>query len=219
MVDEVRASIQRSTAAISDARILRRINWGQEGVAAAHTFYEMRTTYAFSTVISQKAYALPARVKEVYSIRLISGSESRKLERIQEREFDKKVPYPEDISTSKSLFYVDFSASSLDFFPIPDAVYSISMRYSAFPADLTLTTASTLSYKDSLLVNLGIAHCFYLLREEEEANTWFGGIVAKLYAEAVNADSQREVVDNSSVARPFGIVGRQLRDYKSPFTE
>lgn len=220
MVDEVRASIQRSTSGLSDARILRRLNWGQESLAGAHTFYEMRTTYAFNTVISQKAYALPSRVKEVFSIRLISGSESRKLSRLGERHFDEQVPYPEDDSTGKSLFYVDFSASALDFYPIPDAVYAISMRYSAMPADLTLTTVSTLQYKDSLLIATGVGHCFYLLREEEEAETWFNGNVKRLYLEALAADQQRDVTDYGGCARPFRISRSGINtDYKNPFAE
>lgn len=79
------------------------------------------------------------RPKDIHSIRLISGSESRKLTYVPHADVDRIIPYPEQNSEGKSLWYTTFGEYA-ELFPIPDAIYDLSIRYSRWPALLTAGT-------------------------------------------------------------------------------
>lgn len=96
------------------------------------------------TAISTKSYDVTVtwgltRPKDIHDIRLISGSESRSLVYVPHKDVDKVIPYPEQNTTSKSIWYTTFG-SYAELFPIPDAIYDLTIRYSQWPAALTSGT-------------------------------------------------------------------------------
>jgi len=94
LYDEVRENIKRTSSAVSDARIIRWINWAQTYVTDLHTYEEMREIYTGATIDGTARYGFPTRMKDVYSMTLQDGSSSRVLEYVRARDFDTHIPRP-----------------------------------------------------------------------------------------------------------------------------
>lgn len=206
MIAEVRDNIRRTSGQISDARILRWLNWGQEKAADSHTFEEMRKIYTGATVASSKRYGFPTRMKDIYSLRILDGANSRKLTYVNPRNFDTEVPQPTEWSTSWPDYYVDYGVI-FELLPIPNSAYDMELRCSVYPEDMdeTTQTSSDLLRKDRLLVAGGTIFGLWALKEYEEATFWGSEFWRPTLAEAVASDHSAE--DWTPVARPFSAHG------------
>ena len=209
MVDEVRENIKRTVTAYTAARIIRRLDWGQNYVSDLHTYEEMRKVYEGETVASRKRYGFPTRMKDIYSMTLQSGASSRVLTYTYGREFDKKIPRPETASEGKSSLYVDYGLN-FELYKIPDAIYDLTLRCSIYPKDMTAhvdgdDATSDLLRKDALVVALATWFGFLSLREVEDATYWKDEVADKLYVSSVESDHSAE--DWSTVARGFTTAG------------
>ena len=203
IIQEIRANIKRTSDGISDSRILTWLNWSQAQVADWHTFEEMRKKYTANTVDGQKSYGFPTNMKDIYSLTLQDGASSRKLTYVHPREFDGKVPRPEQSTERRSAYYVDYGVN-FELFPIPDTTYVLNLRCSVYPTDFSLATtsaSSTLLRKDALISAVATMFGFLSLREIEDATYWKNEIAAPLYQASLSSDHSAE--DWIPVARGF----------------
>ena len=121
------------------------INDALKAIAMVQDFDELIVTDTTNalTVDGQKTYNwetdwLLTRPKQIYSIRLMSTTESRKLIWIPSQELDSILPYAESLAENKSTHYTQGAGSgNFELIPIPDAAYSLYIRYSQWPAVLT----------------------------------------------------------------------------------
>lgn len=175
--DEVRYIIKRTKEAFPDTRITTYINWAQLNIADEHTYEEMRTVWSATTVEiggSRQRYPFPTNMKDIYSLVIVDGTESRKLKYVNARNFDTVVPYPAAWSTGTPTHYIDYGAN-FELWRIPDADYVMLMRCSLYPTEFSSDTdTSDLQNKDQLMVALASAKILRALRELEDAEYWQG---------------------------------------------
>jgi hypothetical protein len=160
---------------------------------------------------------LLTRPKDIYSIRLDDDSNSRKLEYITSQNLDEVLPYPEN-TTSKPIMYTRFG-DYIELFPIPDAVYSLKIRYSKWPVTYTnLTELSPYGTQwDHIIVFLA----------KDIANSYLNGDYISAGARAgeylkLGMMESKYKPDNKMVARPFNASGekRFLNNYyEDPFVK
>lgn len=218
-VDEVRENIKRDTNGVSNARIQRWVNWGQQYLSDLHTYEEMRISDATSfTTDGDNSLAWPTRMKDLYSITVQDGARSRKLTYVLARDFDTAVPRALTYTEGLPEFYVDFG-STFELFPIPDAEYYLNRRFSQYPIDLAIdASVSVLLRKDALISAMATVFGFWSLREIEDASYWGGELVPALYEASLTGDHSAE--DWVPVARGFGASQVSLTGewWTNPFT-
>jgi hypothetical protein len=216
MEDEVRFNIKRTELAYPDTRIYTRLNWAQSLICDWHTYEEMRKTYTGSTIAyvsttgEGKRYGFPTRMKDIHSLTVQKLSSSKKLTYVPAREFDLKVPRPEQTSTGTPSFYVDYGVN-FELFRLPDAVLPLNLRCSVYAPDMVTDIASELLRKDALIVAIATKMCLDSLRELEDANYWKNEVVPELYTASVLSDHNAE--DWLPVARGFGTTSERLGTY------
>jgi len=222
-IDEVRENIRRNSDGVSDTRILRWVNWAKDFIADLHTYEEMKKNYVGSTTSSQKRYGFPTNMKDIYTMTLQSGAESRKLDYVHPRTMDRAVPRFEAYTEGKPSQYVDYGAN-FELFLIPDDEYTLNLRCTLYPDDLTNTSTAWSSYatcyfkrKDALISAIATVFGFYSLREVEDAAWWANNIVPELYAASLTSD--HTAVDWGPKARQFTSGGALIGNWwKNPFT-
>ncbi len=154
--------------------------WSQLRLARAYSFPELdvRDTTTADTVADTKTYSFAtlfgasARVKDILSVVIEDGTSSRKLKRLLMREFYHRHPYPEAETSRKPVYYCRVS-NSIDFFPVPDAVYDIHTIRSDWPTRATGDSyQSQFEYKDDLLIVGTIVEFFNFFQEFNDAARW-----------------------------------------------
>lgn len=205
-IGEIRNHIHRNVSGYANSRVGIRYNWAQEWIAEQYTWRDMikiDTTEHF--VDGQKNYNFPTRIKEIYDIVLVDGSNSRKLVYKPKREFDILIPSPEALSETRPVYYTDIGYT-FDVFPIPDAEYDMRRVYSQYPADLVNDTdTSSFLRKDKLVIALATVLCAMDLDEDELVNKWWV-IYSKLFEAALAAEPKKE--DWTPIMVGFGSSGR-----------
>lgn len=124
----------------------RAINDALHAIAAVEDFDELIITDLTSadTVDGQKTYNWETdwgltRPKKIYSIRLMDGTESRKLIWLPPRDLDQVLPYAETLSENKPTHYTTgIGSGNFELIPIPGDAYDLYIRYSQWPATLSL---------------------------------------------------------------------------------
>lgn len=212
-IEEVRENIKRTTDGVSDTRITRWVNWGQSLLADWHTYEEMRKVYTGSTTASQKRYGFPTQMKDIYTLTLQDGASSRKLHYVYAREFDTKVPRPEQTTEGRPSYYVDYGVN-FELYRLPNSVYNLTLRCSIYPTDLSSATdASSLLRKDALICACGTMFGFLSLREIEDATYWKNEVIVPLFQASLASDHSAE--DWTPVARGFNTQQQRLGEYWS----
>jgi len=206
---EVRENIKRTSTAVSDARIIRWVNWAQGYLADLHTYEEMREIYSGSTIDGTSRYGFPTRMKDVYSMTLQDGSSSRVLTYVTARDFDTNIPRPAVYSEKRSNFYVDYG-TNFQLFPIPNSAYSLVLRCSIYPEDFETdgtddAEESDLLRKDALMVAMTTTFGFWMLKEDEDAAYWGNNLVPSLFDASLKTDHSAE--DWIPKARGFNSFG------------
>ena len=190
----------RNASAISGAllgdRCVDFLNWGQERIARAYSFDELNANQESAvTVVSVKRYPLVTgtynlglvRPKDITSIRLIDSENSRKLRRWNDRKFDTRFPRPENYSTGRPSIYMQH-ATNLEMFRIPDAAYSLYIRYPQWPIDLALSSSSTAyEHKDQLLITAAILEGYLHFEEYNDVTVWTQLFIGRL-SDAIKAE-------------------------------
>lgn len=148
------------------------LNRAQNKIARNADF--LFATATASTVADQDCYSFPSNIHAVYTIRLEDGLQSTKLTLVMPWDFDRIAPKPDELPTGRPYFYTPFKESgSFDVFPIPDAVYTMRIRYSVLPTVLS-TDAQVSDYTnlDDVLVYYATAEGFKWLQELKDAQFW-----------------------------------------------
>jgi len=221
------------------SRVLFRLNSPDEGrallaakfavndalkvIARVQDFDELKvldTTNA-ETVVDQKEYSLTddlglTRPKDIYTIRLINGSSSRKLGYKPPREWDEVVPYPEGLGSSTPTVYTR-RGGKIELYPIPSDVYPLYVFYSQWPAELVDDNDEPeFEDLDDVIIALGMDIATASL--EGYSSDWTTRAVEYLSG-SVKEDRSRP--DREWVARPFNPsgVGWMGEYWKDPFVK
>ena len=208
VVGKNKAAASVSGAALQD-RVVTYLNWSQRRIARFYSFSELDVTKeTCTTVTSVKNYPLETgdntlgltRPMDIASIRLIDGANSRVLIRWSQRKFDRVYPRPANYATGRPRIYMRYG-DTLELFKIPDAAYTLYVRYPQWPVELT-TGAQESSYKDKdqLLVTAGIMETYLALEEYADVAVWYPKFLGQL-KDAVYAEGD---VDWEPQAEPFG---------------
>ncbi len=190
---ETGASVSGATL---QTRVRTYLNWGQKRMARYYEFHELNvlnTTAA--TVTSVKRYPLYSGtnnlgltgIKDIRSIRLIDSENSRTLIRWSYRKFDRWYPRPANYAVARPTIYLR-DGNILEFFRIPDATYTLYIRHSKWPTDLSSgSQVSDYLNKDQLILTAGILETYLALEEYADAQIWYSRFVGQL-KDAVKAE-------------------------------
>lgn len=224
------SSASRSGALLQD-RVLKYLNFGQERLARAFSFDELKDIKDdAATVLDVMRYPLTTgtnnlgltRVKDIESFKLMDDENSMKLVNWPARRFDQRYPQPTNFTTGRPSLYVRYQRE-VELFKIPDAVYTLEIRYSQWASDLTNGTGvSDFLHKDQLLITAGVLETYMALEEYADAKLWFQRFIGQL-ADAIKveglvdwepqADSsglQVLPMSGSPWIDPYGTVGDPL---------
>jgi hypothetical protein len=197
-----------SGTALQD-RVAIYLNFAQRRVARAYSASELMKTIIAYTAVGIKTYPLVTgdnnlgmtRVKDIHSIRLDDEENSRTLTCWSQRKFDAVYPRPENFTTQRPTLYTWFG-TSLELFRIPDDVYTMNIRYSQWPQELT-SDAQVSDYEDidEVLIAGGVLETYLALEEYTDAKIWEGRFLSLLgAAKATDGDE----VNWSPEAEPMG---------------
>ena len=214
--EEVRPTLRRKVDALADARVKRFINWGQRRLARNHTFREMKQYSDVTIAEDTYRFAWPPRMKNLVSLTVQDGANSRKLTYVYHREFDRIVPRPEEITTGRPVWFVDYGVE-YEILPIPDADYTGTLRFSQYPIDYDLDTdTSSFVERDQIIVAAACAHGFGTLQEYSDSAAW-NAIYKALRDEAIAEEVPEP--DWLPIARGFstGYTPPGYASHENPF--
>lgn len=198
-----------------DDRITRIINLAQVRIARRGNFRELRALLSDTTSAAGgetgKFLAVPATLREIFSLVLLDGTSSRKLTQITAKQFDKYVPAPQVYDTGRpSIFilYKDF----IEFWRVPDQAYEVRLRCNLWPTAFTDTSTSAtsdLDEKDDIIIALTTAMIFDSLRMEKDADKYFK-IYGSMMREALD---ESEYQPGQDIVPAFEVGAGDTTDY------
>lgn len=195
------------------------VNRAQLWVARRADF--LQTISSATTITSQQFYAFPNRLRRVYGIKLEDGLNSRKLTCMMPWEFDRKVPLPTAITTLRPWYYIPYKQTNqFEVFPVPDANYTLRMRYSFYPSDFTASTAvSQYTYLDDALIAYATMFGFRWLQELKDAADWQAAGDEIVAYQKENYDDSHMFVDWEPAAEGFSALDTEFTGqyYSNPF--
>jgi len=180
-----------------NARLPRAINLAQQRLARIHDFDEMEilttTTFGFTSTDADRFLSLPAK-REVFSIILLDGAQSKKLKQRTVRFWDNRIPMPEYWNRNRPIEYVLWGDKA-EIWPMADAAYSVRIRWSKWPTDLVNPTdVSEFLQKDDILIELAVIYILNSLGKEEDASK-HTITLRTLLAEVVTIDDTKPDLD------------------------
>jgi len=180
------------------------LNAAMMRISKMHDFREMYKQYSMDTSDGVKGYTFPTNWKVILDMRMMDGTNSRKL-RMESPEFlDKYRPYPEGDSEDISYTYIPFG-NDFDVYPIPDATYAMYCKCITWPAVIA-ATATLIDYepnKDDVILAYMLSDAFNFLQLLTDAAKWETTAKARL-AEAYKVDTRKP--DWNPVAQGFSSV-------------
>jgi len=179
------------------------VNMAHKAIARVQDFDELLVLNMLTIAGNQRHYHLTndlglVRPKDLYTIRCINGSNSRKLARLTVRELDEKIPYVEGITRSDPQYYIR-RGMYLELVPIPDKTQSLYIYYSQWPVTLKNDNDES-SYEtlDDVIITLATDIAFSIL--EGTHGDWDARAKALLSGSVLDSRSRP---DRTWVARPF----------------
>ena len=174
---------------ISDTQILRYLNLATERIAREEEWPELRQVTDVSITASgtkeeDKSIDLSglANLDQIYNFVIEDDSLSRRLQSVPPDEFDKRIPLPEYLARGTPLFYTLWTPTIALIYPVPTKAYTGRIRWLKWqtvltgsdPFVITDTDTPDLLRKDDMIVFLAVSYIFALLREETQADKYFG---------------------------------------------
>jgi hypothetical protein len=157
-------------------------NWALHRIDRVCDMKGLEVRAEASTVINQKEYALPSDCKYIESIRLIDGANSRYLTAVDSREFDQKIPYPEQFGKGRSNFYVEWE-SIFELYRIPNAVWTMLMRYWKWQDEIDADgTSPEIAHCDDIIVQALVAEIWKNTEELDKEKAAHAKLLSMLYA-------------------------------------
>lgn len=202
-LSELREEVLSGLANRSDfttAQLNRAINLQQTRIARVYTFEEMQNVQTFTfgftstpaTDKTQTFSSIDASLdpKEIFSVRLIDATNSRKLIYKTPRAWDRQIAATEEYSTGRSTYYTVWN-KKFEWWRVPDSGYSGVIRLSNWPTTLSSDSAtSDLDRKDDVLIYLTLSYLNDLLEKEDSAKRYFG-IAANLLRDSISEDMEK----------------------------
>jgi hypothetical protein len=187
------------------------VNIAHHVIAAVMDFDDLivlDTTNAV-TVASQKLYHIEndfnlVRPKDIYSIRYMDESNSRKLIYVPVRELDTVVPYTEQVGEGKPSWYTR-RGKYIELYRIPNEAKPLYIQHSQWPARLTDDTDETpFTNIDHVIVGLAINITHEII--QGVVGDW-EAIATKMLRLSMGEENTRP--DEVLVAKPFSTVDPQ----------
>lgn len=149
------------------------LNAAMRKIANAYDFQELYTSTTQATADGTKTYAFPTDYNTIFSLRLRDGTSSIKLMRVPSRELDRFYARPEEDAEDKPVWYIPYG-DNYELYPIPDAVYTIDIRYALAPTVVTATTdlISYVPFRDDVIVASMTSEGFKMYQMYEDATFW-----------------------------------------------
>ena len=183
------------------------INDAQKVIAQVAEFDELMTldTTSATTVADKKSYHVDSdwnlvRCKDIYSIRLMSEGESRKLVYVPFRKLDELIPYTELTGTGKPSWYTQ-RGKSYELYSVPDDSYSLYIQHSQWPSVLDEDSDQT-EFENIDHVIITLSADMALASLEGGAPDWFTR-AKQLLGVMINSQGKP---DQTRVAQPFSSI-------------
>ncbi len=219
-LDELRAEVTSNLGErddVTDARLNRALELAQTRIVRRHDWEELmltetKTLTYSGTIATDRFLAFSdltqSEPKELFSIRFLDGSRSRKLIKVTPRTIDKYIPNPEGDSTGIPSVYIIW-ADKFEWWRVPDQAYTAEFRMSTWPTTFIGASdgvTSDLNRKDELIITLTTSYLYHQLGEYERAKNAYG-IFIGLLNEAINED---QVAPDTDIKPNFemDVIGR-----------
>lgn len=205
-----------------DLRLGRFVNMAQMRLARMHDFDEMEvlslTTITNTNQELDRFLQMPT-LREVYSVVLLDGANSRKLEGRTPQYNDRMIPKPDYWTRDRPAEYTVWG-NFLEFWPLPNATYSIRVRWTQWPPTLVNDTDKSLFLaKDDVIIELAVSRAFYSLGKEEDAMK-HEGIARILLEEGKEVDRTRPDIEiKPAISDSQAIVGPNSTPWNDPFVK
>lgn len=150
---------------LTAAKVTRHLNLAQEQIARVRDFEEMKRVGSYTLAITgtpatDKLLAVGMTVREIYSLRVVDGTNSRRLTRIGQRKWDRLVPEPDQFATGLPSDYMLWN-NVIEFWRVPDDNYPLHLRWSIWPTVLSTDgQQSDLDEKDDILIFFAVSTLF-----------------------------------------------------------
>lgn len=219
---EIRAALGNRTD--EDSRLTTAINLSQMRIARKHRWEELEALYnrnfeITSSVYNDKFVAFPSNLRDIYSVIVLDGYESRKLIRVPYRRWDRVIPSPEQFSRGTPSHYTLFR-NTMELWKVPDEALETIIRAVEWPTSFGSdeTALSDLDQKDDMIITLTVSWFLMTQGREDDANKWWG-IYKNLMNDAGAEEDERPDLDllpgpgagsNSAMLAPY---------YQDPFQQ
>lgn len=173
-----------------EPRIDKAINIAQQRIARAHKFDALYGSTDLSTTASTATLSLSSitNLDKIFSVVLLDSTSSRRLQSIPNRLWDKAIATLQSTTEARPRYYSRWGDGSLELLPTPDAVYTVRIKYSTWPSDLTDdNTTTALSNKEDIIIEYALHHLHKTLGNQETAEMYFRNY-RNLLKEAIQDD-------------------------------
>lgn len=159
----------------SDARLNRWINFGYLDLTGAVQFEELNKFSILATVIGQREYATPARVRLLQSVARDGGD---LLDFVDRTEFFRLV-----LANGTAVRWTRIGTQIL-LHPTPDSVENLTQLFTEFPALLAADADVTVipTTWDAAVFLLAVHHGFLAIGEDDRALAWLSRAVQYIRA-------------------------------------
>jgi hypothetical protein len=181
IIDQVQANLNRSDA--TTTLVLQWLNNRQDQICSMDNFSFMEGDYSVNTVASTQSYVFPSRYKDELHMWLVSSTTKYYLVKWVGSEAERS--YTQTDKSGKPTNYWVWN-DKYWLYPIPDAVYTLKLKYYEYLADLTDTASEEndlCSYWADLLIDGATADGFHYFQQSDKAAEWetkFNNELAKL---------------------------------------
>lgn len=166
-----------------------------------HDFNCLKMESYRDTVDGTKTYSLPTNLKSFYDLRLCESTTKRKFFPLTPRRQDLRRPYPEDDSEGTPVYYI-IAGRFFELSPIPDAAYTMHMRWYKWADTIAGSTESDLLHMDEVIIKCADWLTVLSLNLEEDIRR-FKADYRDLLTSAITSDKDFSKYDLQLKAQPF----------------
>lgn len=197
--------------------------WIGRGLEFSPKWWFLEKTATFPTVADQMTYDLPSDIDGLKVISVRQKEDDVKLTYIDQREFDRVFPDPDDMSGGGNpLWYIIYGRDStskkgyIRLFPIPASVITMHIRYitvmDAYDNDDSSSTVVLPGKMESVLMDGIIAKWYEHDPERGNASTKR----SEFWEGIKKADQENKTTDHDMVANSHLHLGRRTLGFTSP---
>jgi hypothetical protein len=203
-----------------DSRLTSIVNLAQMRLARIHDFDEMEilsTTTVNNTANDNDRFLVLPDKREVYSIVLLDGANSRKLVQRTPQFWDRYISKPEYWSRFIPSDYMIWN-NTIEAYPLPDKTYTIRIRWTKWPTALSADTdVSEFLNKDDVLIELAVSYALRSLGKEDDADKHERAAMRMLGEAANMDDSKPDMQITPALSDSQVISGNPLEYWRDPF--